>query len=81
MRPPTDRGYDPKPTAPSRTPGYILARLKTCPPALRYFDGLGPTQQKRYVMWIDMAKRDDTRARRLDEAVRLLSAKQPLGLK
>jgi uncharacterized protein YdeI (YjbR/CyaY-like superfamily) len=80
-RAPTDRGYDPRPSVPSRTPDYILARLKKHPSALRYFETLAPSHQKRYFMWIDMAKRDETKARRLDEAVRLLSAKQPLGLK
>jgi uncharacterized protein YdeI (YjbR/CyaY-like superfamily) len=34
-----------------------------------------------YVGWIESAKRDETKARRLEEAIRLLKARQPLGLK
>ena len=80
-RAPTDRGYDPLPKVPSRTPDYILAMLKKHPSALRYFESLAPSHQRHYVGWIDMAKRDDTKARRLEEAVRLLWAKKQLGLK
>ena len=32
-------------------------------------------------MWIDSAKREETKAKRLEEAIRLLAAGKKLGLK
>jgi uncharacterized protein YdeI (YjbR/CyaY-like superfamily) len=34
-----------------------------------------------YIMWVDSAKRPETKARRLDEAIRALAAGKKLGLK
>ena len=34
-----------------------------------------------YIGWIESAKREETKARRLQEAIRLLTAGKPLGLK
>ena len=42
---------------------------------------LAPSHQRRYVGWIESAKREETKARRLREAIRLLTAGTPLGLK
>ena len=36
---------------------------------------------KRYVGWIETATREETKASRLKEAIRLLAAGKPLGLK
>jgi uncharacterized protein YdeI (YjbR/CyaY-like superfamily) len=51
------------------------------PAAWRYFEGLAPSHRRRYVGWIESAKREDTKIRRLQEAIRLLTAGRPLGLK
>ena len=83
-RGPTDRSYDPRPPRfemPATVPQYIQAALKKHPAALRYFEGLAPSHQRRYVGWIETAKRDETKARRLQEVIRLLKAGKPLGLK
>jgi uncharacterized protein YdeI (YjbR/CyaY-like superfamily) len=83
-RPPTDRGYDPRPLRfqmPATIPQYIQAALKKQPAAWRYFEGLAPSHRRRYVGWIESAKREETKARRLQEAIRLLKAGKPLGLK
>ena len=83
-RAPTDRTYDPRPPRfpmPATVPRYIQAALKKKPAAWRYFEGLAPSHRRRYVGWIESAKREDTRVRRLQEAIRLLSAGNPLGLK
>jgi len=83
-RPPTDRTYDPRPPRyqmPPKLPPYIQAALRKKPAAWRYFQGLAPSHRRRYVGWIDTAKREETKARRLQEAIRLLTAGKPLGLK
>jgi len=80
-RAPTGRGYDPLPTIPSRVPPFIHAALRKHPAAARYFRSLPPSHRRRYVGWIVLAKQDATRKRRLAEAIRLLTAGKPLGLK
>jgi uncharacterized protein YdeI (YjbR/CyaY-like superfamily) len=83
-RPPTDRGYAPAPRRrplPTKLPAYIDAALKKRPTALRFFDALPREERRRYVAWIDSAKREVTKVRRLKEAIRLLASGQKLGLK
>jgi uncharacterized protein YdeI (YjbR/CyaY-like superfamily) len=81
-RPPTDRVAE-RPTVP-RFPTvlpYIQKALERHPKAWRTLQSLSPRERERYVRWIDIAKQDATKARRLKEAIRLLSAGQKLGLK
>lgn len=83
-RPPTDRGYAPSPPRlpmPSKLPTYIQAALNKHPAARRNFEALSPSQRRRYLAWIETAKQEDTKLRRLKEAIRLLVDGQPLGLK
>jgi len=82
-RPPTDRGYNPPARfqMPATVPAYIQAALRRRPKALRYFETLAPSHRRRYIGWIETAKREETKARRLKEAIRLLAAGKPLGLK
>jgi uncharacterized protein YdeI (YjbR/CyaY-like superfamily) len=83
-RPPTNRGYGPRPARlalPSKLPRYIQAELKKHPVALRHFEALPASQRRRYFAWIESAKREETKRRRLKEAIRLLSAGKVLGLK
>jgi len=83
-RPPTDRGYAPRPPRrelPSRLPTYIQTALQRHPKALRNFEALTPSARRRYFAWIEAAKREDTRRRRLEEAIRLLAGGKVLGLK
>ena len=83
-RPPTDRGYGPRTARlpmPSRLPPYILAALRKHPAALRHFEALAPSQRRRYLGWIESAKREETKVRRLKEAIRLLAGGKVLGLK
>ena len=83
-RAPTDRTYDPRPPRykmPSRIPAYIDQELKKHPAALRHFEALTPAHRRRYLGWIETAKREETKLRRLQEAIRLLSAGKTLGLK
>jgi uncharacterized protein YdeI (YjbR/CyaY-like superfamily) len=79
-RPPTERSYSPKPSI-SKTPRYIAEALKKLPRALRNFEALPPSHRRHFIGWIDSAKKTETRLRRLEEALRLLSAGKRLGLK
>jgi uncharacterized protein YdeI (YjbR/CyaY-like superfamily) len=83
-RAPTDRSYGPRPPRyqmPATLPRYIEAAFRKHPAARRYFLGLAPSHRRRYIGWIETAKHEATRARRLKEAIRLLNAGKPLGLK
>lgn len=78
-RPPTHRGYDPP--SPSRLPDYIEQRLKRNKRAWANFNELAPSYRRHYIAWIDSAKREATRQKRLREAVALLAAGKKLGMK
>lgn len=83
-RPPTDRSYGPRPPRfqlSATIPRYIQAALRKRPAAWRHFEGLAPSHRRRYIGWIESAKREETKARRLKEAIRLLVAGKQLGLK
>ena len=83
-RPPTDRGYGPRPARlplPAKLPRYIQAALDKRPKARRHFESLSPAQRRRYIAWIESAIREETKVRRLEESIRLLSSGQVLGLK
>ena len=45
------------------------------------FTELAPSHQRRYTGWIMEAKKDETRERRLSEAIQLLKKGQLLGMK
>lgn len=83
-RPPNDRGYGPRPPRlplPSGLPPYIQAAFRSHATARRHFEALAPSQRRRYVAWIESAKREETRLGRLKEAIRLLARGKVLGLK
>lgn len=83
-RSPTNRGYalpPPRFELPSKLPGDIQAALETHPAAQRHFEALPPSERRRYFAWIASAKLEETRVRRLKEAIRLLSRGEVLGLK
>ena len=65
----------------SALPSYIEETLKTVPAAWHYFNQLAPSYQHSYIGWIDSAKREKTRERRLREALGLLASGKKLGLK
>lgn len=50
----------------------IAAALSSNPKAKTFFDGLPTFYRKNFIRWIESAKRDETRTRRIDEMVRLL---------
>ena len=77
---PTERTYAPKPTIPE-LPAYFANAIKPSPAAWSFFKTLPRRERRNFVVWVHMAKRPETRARRLRESVRLLGARQRLGLK
>jgi uncharacterized protein YdeI (YjbR/CyaY-like superfamily) len=80
-RAPTDRSYAARTTVPSKVPPYIRQALEKRPAAWRYFQSLAPSEQRHLFGWIHVAKREETKRRRLEEAIRLLAAGKKLGLK
>lgn len=76
----TSRSGDaPRPT--SRAAASIAQRLKTNANAWAAFERLPPSHRRAYVAWIDAAKREETRERRVHEAIAMLSAGKKLGMK
>lgn len=72
-------GDAPKP--PKDLPRYIETALKAEEAAWAHFEKLPPSHRRLYVSWIDSAKKQETKARRLQEAISLLHAGKRLGLK
>jgi uncharacterized protein YdeI (YjbR/CyaY-like superfamily) len=78
--PPTANTYAPRPVIPE-LPAYIAKALKTNPKAWAFFRALAPTYRRDFVVWIHIAKRPDTRERRIRESIALLAAGKKLGLR
>jgi uncharacterized protein YdeI (YjbR/CyaY-like superfamily) len=84
--PPADVTVAKKPSAPlpaegAEVPEFIQQRLRTNAKAWRFFQDLAPSYRRHYVKWIEIAKREETRQKRLDEAISLLEQGKKLGLK
>jgi uncharacterized protein YdeI (YjbR/CyaY-like superfamily) len=80
-RAPTDRSGDAPRPSPSKVPPYIQQALRSRPAALNYFESLAPSSRRMYIAWIDSAKQQETKTRRLQEAISLLAVGKTLGLK
>ncbi len=76
---PTDNTHAPRPAVPD-LPTYIAKVLKANPKAWKFFRELAPTHRRQFVIWIHLAKRPETRERRIRELVALLAARKKLGL-
>jgi len=77
---PTENTYAPKPIIPE-LPRYISKAIRANAAAWKFFNGLPPRERRNFVVWIHIAKRPETRDRRLRESVDLLAAGRRLGLK
>jgi uncharacterized protein YdeI (YjbR/CyaY-like superfamily) len=80
-RPPTGRSGDALRPSVRKIPSYIEEILKTNPLAWEQFRKLAPSYRRAYIGWIESARRDATKKKRLREALGLLSAGKKLGLK
>jgi uncharacterized protein YdeI (YjbR/CyaY-like superfamily) len=80
-RPPTARSGDaPRPSI-TALPPYLDKELQANPRAREHFEKLAPSCKRNYIAWVDSAKRDETKQKRLREMIGLLEAGQKLGLK
>jgi len=77
---PTENGYGARPEIPE-LPEYLAQALRANPKAWIFFQGLAPTYQRPFVVWVHAAKREATREKRLRETIRLLASGKKLGLK
>ena len=62
-------------------PPAMEKELKKHKRAWGYFQSLAPSHKKQYIGWLASAKREGTQKKRLQEAIKLLSEKQKVGLK
>ncbi|MHB9031743.1 MAG: YdeI/OmpD-associated family protein [Anaerolineae bacterium] len=59
----------------------LIDALQANPAAKTGWESLAPSQQRNYIGWIMSGKRSETRAKRISEALELLAAGKPLGMK
>jgi uncharacterized protein YdeI (YjbR/CyaY-like superfamily) len=77
---PTKNAYARKPKIPE-LPSYIARAFKANPRAWAFFQTLAPTYRRHFVAWIFIAKRPETREKRIRESIELLAEGKKLGLK
>jgi uncharacterized protein YdeI (YjbR/CyaY-like superfamily) len=63
------------------TPPFFKQALAANARARENFANLAPSHRRHFVGWVTMAKKEETRQRRLREAMRLLERNEKLGLK
>ncbi len=61
-------------------PEWIAAGLKASPLAWENFSKLPPSHQKRYVAWLSSGKKEETRQRNLQKAVKMLERNERLEM-
>jgi len=80
-RAPTDRSGDaPHKALPAMLPD-LEEQLKSNRRAQQFFDSLAPSHRKYCIGWIEAAKRDETRQKRIREVIATWAAGKKLGLK
>jgi len=62
-------------------PDWLKTGLMTSPKAWENFSKLPPSHRRNYIAWISDAKREETRQRRIREAIRMLEKNERLGMK
>lgn len=70
-----------RPAATMRPPKEFMQALKDHPIAGAHFKGLAPGYQCRFITWVALAKRPQTRQARIRESIQLLRRNEKLGLK
>jgi uncharacterized protein YdeI (YjbR/CyaY-like superfamily) len=76
-----DPDYKPPERSGPEAPPFLEEALKKSPTAWDQFQRLAPSHRKLYVRWITEAKKEETRQRRIQEAIRKLEADEKLGMK
>ena len=77
---PTGNRYAPKPAIPE-LPAYVAKAFKTNRQAWQHFQALPRRSRRDFVVWIHMARRPETRERRIQESIARLADGKKLGLK
>lgn len=80
-RGPTNRSGDAPPRSVWVLTPDIETGLKANARAWKFFKKLAPSYRRGFIGWIASAKREQTKEKRIREAVRLLAAGQKLGIK
>lgn len=62
-------------------PVELQRALEKNGPAKQFFDSLAPSYRKQFIGWVSVAKRPETRARRIKETLALLQQRKKLGMK
>lgn len=62
-------------------PQEFESRLTEDKQAAEAFAALPPSHRRQYIDWIASAKREDTRARRIAQALKMLVADRQLGMR
>jgi uncharacterized protein YdeI (YjbR/CyaY-like superfamily) len=73
VTPPSGRSTD--------VPEFLTRALAENPSAREFFERLAPSYRQDFIAWVSSAKREDTRSRRLAEAILLLERGDKLGMK
>ena len=71
----------PKPKKPAAMPDYFMAAIKKNKKALAAYEKFSPSHQREYAEWITGAKGEDTRARRVAQAVEWMAEGKPRNWK
>jgi uncharacterized protein YdeI (YjbR/CyaY-like superfamily) len=71
-----------RPTRPELAlPDWLKEGLMASPKAWENFSKLPPSHQRNYILWVSEAKREETRQKRIGEAIERLEKNERLGLK
>ncbi|MDB4877639.1 MAG: hypothetical protein JWM41_4085 [Gemmatimonadetes bacterium] len=71
----------PKPKKALAMPDYFIAAIKKNKKALAGYEKFSPSQQREYIEWITDAKGEDTRMRRVTQAVEWMAEGKPRNWK
>lgn len=71
----------PAPSVDLSMPSELAQRLRRNRKAAAFFDSLAPSYQQQFIGWINVAKRPETKQRRLEETMELLSRGEKLGMR
>jgi uncharacterized protein YdeI (YjbR/CyaY-like superfamily) len=72
---------DPRPAISFEVPPELAEALARNKKARETFEKLAPSHRRRYIAWIAVAKRQETKKRRVAESIALLEKGRKLGLK
>ena len=62
-------------------PGYFTKALQKNKKAWKVFEAFSPSNKKEYVLWVDEAKTEDTRNKRLEQAIEWMAEGKPRNWK